>query len=181
VAVSDSGGTLYSEKGLDPLPLLALKAKGQSVVAAVDASSKVLPSDAVLETECDLLVPAALDNVITSNNADKVLAKIILELANNPTTPEAEEFLIKKGVDVLPDVLVNAGGVVVSYFEWVQNREQYYWEESLVRERLERIMCEAFHEVYDMKKDDISFREASYEIALQRITQAMHLRGRFNS
>ncbi len=181
LAVSDSGGTLYSDKGLDPIPLLALKAKGKSVIEGVDVNSKVMDRDAVLAVACDLLVPASLDNVITSNNVSQITAKTVLELANNPTTPEAEEYLLSQGVDVLPDVLVNAGGVVVSYFEWVQNREQYYWEESLVRERLERIMSEAFHQVYDLKKEGTSYRDSAYEIALTRIAEAMRLRGRFNS
>ena len=181
IAVSDSSGTIYKESGLDPIPLLQLKAEGKSVIDLKDNEAKVLLSGAVLELECDLLVPAALDNVITDKNVEKVKAKIILELANNPTTPEAEKFLINNGVDVLPDVLVNAGGVIVSYFEWVQNREQYYWEESLVFERLERLICVAFRDVHQQKANHNSYREAAYEIGVKRIAKAMRLRGRFNS
>jgi glutamate dehydrogenase/leucine dehydrogenase len=177
VAVSDSKGTLIKESGLDPQQILENKGKGGSVVDTVPEGYHVGAADDVLFVACDVLVPAALDNVVTEQNVSRIKAKVILELANNPVTPEAETVLTGQGVDVLPDVLVNAGGVVVSYFEWVQNREQYYWEESLVKERLKEIMCKAFHAVYEHKGAG-TYRESAYAIAVGRIIEAMRLRGR---
>jgi glutamate dehydrogenase/leucine dehydrogenase len=178
VAASDSKGTIISEKGLDPITLLAIKERGEGVVEAADATTKTGASDDVLFVPCDVLIPAALDNVITKDNAENVAAQIVLELANNPTTPEAETALVAKGVDVLPDVLVNAGGVVVSYFEWVQNREQFYWEETLVFDRLKQIMAKSFHDVHERKQTGKTYREAAYSIGTGRIIEAMRARGR---
>lgn len=133
--------------------------------------------NAVLYTEVDILIPAALDNVITIQNVADIKAKAIFELANNPTTREAEESLTERGVDVVPDVLVNAGGVVVSYFEWVQNRQQWYWDEVTVKDRLQNIMLSAFQEIYKQKDSRFSYRTVSYKIGVSRILEAMRLRG----
>lgn len=182
VAVSDSKGTLSSESGLDPMPILALKADGKSVIDYTDENISLVVSDPddVLTFDCDVLIPAALDNVITEKNVAEIKAKVILELANNPTTPEAEVSLQARKIDVLPDVLVNAGGVIVSYFEWVQNRQQFYWEETTVHERLKTIIAKAFHDINEVKTDFETFRLVAYKIAIKRIKLAMSLRGRFN-
>ena len=135
----------------------------------------------MLYTEVDVLIPAALDNVITVNNVAEIQAKAIFELANNPTSIEAEKILTERGVDVIPDVLVNAGGVVVSYFEWVQNRQQWYWDEVTVKERLEKIMFNAFQEKYKQKDSRFSYRTVAYKIGVGRILEAMRLRGQLKT
>jgi glutamate dehydrogenase/leucine dehydrogenase len=177
VAVSDSKGTISKSSGLDPQQILESKGHRGSVVDTVPEGHSTGGTDDILFTPCDVLIPAALDNVVTEHNVRDVKARMILELANNPVSPEAEAVLVEQGIDVLPDVLVNAGGVVVSYFEWVQNREQYYWEESLVKERLKEIMSRAFHAVYEHKGTG-TYRESAYAIAVGRIVEAMRLRGR---
>jgi glutamate dehydrogenase len=180
VAASDSAGTIASPNGFDPLPLMELKAAGKSLTDTTEEGVAKSGPDDVLYADCDVLLPAALDNVITAANVDQVKATIILELANNPTTPEAEAVLEERGVDVLPDVLVNAGGVIVSYFEWVQNREQFYWEEGEVNARLETKMAAAFHNVHEHRGAGMTYRESAYRIALTRIAEAMRLRGRLH-
>lgn len=185
VAVSDSSGTIVCDKGLDPIPLLELKKNGKAVVDYAKGKSEIsIPDttkeDPVLTVDCDVLIPAALDNVINTENVHKIKAKIILELANNPTTPEAEEILQQNGVDILPDVLVNAGGVIVSYFEWVQNRQQFYWEANEVFEKLRTIISASFHQLQEMKLDSETYRKTAYKVAVKKITEAMRDRGRFN-
>ena len=191
VALSDSRGTLYREAGLDPYAIEEAKNKGGQVTSlycegsvcdaealAKDGAEVFLP-EAVLTVPCDILVPAALDNVITQENANEVKAKIVLELANNPITPEADVALYARGVTVIPDVLANAGGVSVSYFEWVQNRSGYYSDEAEVESKLRKIMEEAFAGVYEKAlQRKISLRQAAYEIGISRIAEAMRLRGR---
>ncbi len=183
-AVSDSSATLINPNGLDPAEILEAKNLGKSLLeyggdkTNSDIGLQVVSdSSAVLYTEVDILIPAALDNVITSANADKVKATAIFELANNPTSAEAEKTLIEKGVDIIPDVLVNAGGVVVSYFEWVQNRQQWYWDELTVKERLQEIMLKAFQEIYKQKEARYSYRATAYKIGVGRILEASRLRG----
>jgi glutamate dehydrogenase/leucine dehydrogenase len=122
-------------------------------------------------------VPAALDNVITSDNVNKIKAKVVLELANNPVTPEADMKLFENKIDVLPDVLVNSGGVIVSYFEWVQNKQQWYWDIETVNSRLEEKIVKAFNDVYDRKNDNNNYREAAYLLGVDRIAEATLLRG----
>ncbi len=181
VAASDSKGSIMNASGIDPTVLEEIKTQGKSVVdynIENDTSFKFgLPND-VLFVECDVLIPAALDNVITVDNLAKVTARTILELANNPVTKEAEEKLHEQGVDILPDVLVNAGGVVVSYFEWVQNRQQWYWDEQTVKERLHAKMVSAFDQVHNKKQATMTYREAAYQLGIQRIASAVKLRGR---
>ena len=180
IAISDSSGAIYDEKGLDVDKLAKLKKESVSFAnIALGKKQKLISNDEFLKLPVQILVPAALENVINESNAGEVKAKAILELANGPMTPEAEEIILNKKVDVLPDVLCNAGGVTVSYFEWVQNLSGYYWEKDEVNKKLKRIMDKAFNKIYEMKKSkNISFRQAAYALAVKRIIDAMMLRGR---
>ncbi len=181
VAVSDSQGTLYAEGGLDPYQVEAVKQESGSVIAAADATQVALPADAIFTVPSDIIVPAALDNAITEATAATITATIIVELANNPVTPSADQILYSRGVTIIPDVLANAGGVTVSYFEWVQNRAQYYWTEREVAEKLERLMTSAFTDVANLAEaKHLSLREAAYYLGVERIVEAMRLRGRFS-
>lgn len=180
VAASDSSGSIVNPSGIDPALLEEVKLMGKSVIdyVSVDGSTcEIASSSDVLFVECDLLIPAALDNVITVENFERIKTKAILELANNPVTKEAEEKLTTQGVDILPDVLVNAGGVVVSYFEWVQNRQQWYWDEQTVKERLHQKMVTAFDQMYEKKKATMTYREAAYQLGVERVAVAVKLRG----
>jgi len=179
VSISDSKGTISCAEGIDPVELEEFKnaARGNSVIDfKKEGNFETGESDVVLFADCDLLIPAALDNVITAENVSQIKAKTILELANNPTTPEAEESLTKNGVDILPDVLVNAGGVAVSYFEWVQNRQQWYWTEEVVAERLKAKMISAFKCVNVKKTAENSYRQAAYIVGVERLATAISLR-----
>jgi glutamate dehydrogenase/leucine dehydrogenase len=177
VAVSDSKGGIYSDRGINPKEVFEHKQKTGSVVGF--RGMKKVSNEELLELKCDVLVPAAMENQITSENADKIKAKVVLELANGPTTVEADEILHKKGIILLPDILANSGGVTVSYFEWVQNRYGHYWDEAKVNERLEKIMVQAFNEVYDAgKRLKIDLRTAAQALAVEKILKAEKLRGR---
>ncbi|OIP78426.1 MAG: hypothetical protein AUK16_00205 [Parcubacteria group bacterium CG2_30_44_11] len=178
VAVSDTQGTLYGEVGLDPQQIESIKNETGSVVAAVGEGSEVLPLDAIFGVPCDILIPAALDNAIDEVEAAVIQASVILELANNPITPKADSALFLRDVTVIPDVLANAGGVTVSYFEWVQNRQQYYWSEAEVFAKLKPIMVAAYRAVQSTAtSQSISLREAAYVEGIGRIAEAMRLRG----
>ncbi len=178
IAVSDSKGGIYDESGLDPEEVNKIKSQKSSVVDFSKPGLKKISNNEILELECDVLIPSALDNVIAKDNADKIKAKIVLELANGPTTPEADEILFKKGIIVLPDVLANAGGVTVSYFEWVQNNAGYYWSEKEVFEKLQAVMAGAFADVWNLAKEkNISLRESAFALAVKRLAKAMELRG----
>ena len=133
----------------------------------------------MLQLECDFLLPCALENQITSNNADKLKCKFIVEGANGPTTPEADRILFKKGIEVIPDILANAGGVTCSYFEWVQDLSALRWSLERVNEELEKIMLNAFDQVHEMKEKEkkISYRLAAYLIAIHRVATAVKYRG----
>lgn len=175
IAVSDSKGGIYDKNGFDVPKLIEHKNKKDIVQGF---GCKNISNEELLTIECDVLVPAALENQITKDNADKVKAKIVLELANGPTTLEADKILDNKGIVVVPDVLANAGGVTVSYFEWVQNNMGYYWEEKDILEKLDKIMANAFKEVHGIVKElDTSYRNAAYVLALKKIFQAERLRG----
>ncbi|NPV50312.1 MAG: Glu/Leu/Phe/Val dehydrogenase [Candidatus Methanofastidiosum sp.] len=176
IAVSDSQGGIYNEAGLDPYKVLEHKEKTGSVVDFPGA--KNITNEELLFLKCDILCPSALENQITAKNADKIQAKMVAELANGPVTPEADEILIKKGVYQLPDFLCNAGGVTVSYFEWVQNLMNYYWSADEVYEKLDKKMTKAFWDVIAAKeKYNIDMRTASYAVAIQRVVDAMKARG----
>jgi len=176
VAVSDSKGGIINKNGLDPDAIRDHKARTGSVVGF--AGAKPISNEDLLELEVDVLLPAGLENVITDRNAAKIKAKILGELANGPTTPDADDTLYKKGVQVLPDFLCNAGGVTVSYFEMVQNAYMYYWEESMVHECLDKKMTVAYHLVLNTAKEyNINMRQAAYVVAVSRVLEAMKLRG----
>jgi len=176
VAVSDTKGGIYNADGLDPNAVLKHKAETSSVVGYPGAKS--ITNEDVLELDVDVLLPSALENVITGANAGKVKAKIVGELANGPTLPEADDILYKNGVFVIPDFLCNAGGVTVSYFEWVQNVTADYWELDHVHARLDKKMTVAFHEVLKTSLEyKVNMREAAYIVAVARVAEVMKLRG----
>ncbi|MBW6518300.1 MAG: Glu/Leu/Phe/Val dehydrogenase [ANME-2 cluster archaeon] len=177
VAVSDSRGGIVNMAGLDGEKVSEHKAKTGSVVGF--PGSKPLSNEDLLELNVDILIPAALENVITDANAGNLKAKIMCELANGPTTPEADDILYKNNVHVIPDFLANAGGVTVSYFEMVQNFYMYYWDEELVYERLDKKMTSAYHATLQAsKKYKVNMRKAAYVVAVERVVAAMRLRGR---
>jgi glutamate dehydrogenase/leucine dehydrogenase len=177
VAVSDSAAGVYNADGMNPMALTEHKTKTKSVKGFPGA--KAVSTVDPITVDCDIFIPAALETQITEKNADKVKAKLVVELANGPTTPEADKILHEKGIFVAPDVLANAGGVTVSYFEWVQNRMGYYWSEEEVDEKLKRVMGEAFKDVYQSYKQyKIEMRTAAYVTAVQRIVDAMRALGR---
>lgn len=176
VAVSDSRGGIYNPKGLDPHEILPHKEKTGSVTGL--KGSRDITNEDLLEMDVDILVPSAIENVITGENARYVKAKVVVEGANGPTTPEADRILERNGILVVPDVLANAGGVVVSYFEWCQNLRNYYWELDKVQERLKAIMVRAFWEVEKaMEKHGVNMRTAAYLLAVEKVANAMKLRG----
>lgn len=176
VAISDTKGGIYLESGIDYEKLLAHKQKTGSVVGF--PGSKSITNEELLELDVDVLIPAAIENQLTESNADKVKAKIILELANGPTTPGADEIFYKKGITVLPDFLSNSGGVTVSYFEWTQNVSGYYWDIDEVYSRLDKKLTAATKEVLDTsEKLKIDPRTAAYTISIKRVADAMKARG----
>ncbi len=176
IAVSDSKGGILSPEGLDPKAVQAHKDKSRSVVNF--PGSKNITNEGLLELDVTVLIPAALENQITAENAGRVKAKISAELANGPTTPEADEILYRNGVYVIPDFLCNAGGVTVSYFEGVQNAYNYYWDLGEVHEKLDKKMTVAFHAVHEMaQKKKIHNRLAAYLVAVERVAEAIKLRG----
>ncbi|MFC1899676.1 Glu/Leu/Phe/Val dehydrogenase [Chloroflexota bacterium] len=176
VAVSDSKGGIMNEAGLDPNKVAQHKAKTGSVVNLTGA--KTISNEEVLELGVDILIPAALENTITDKNASNIKAKILAELANGPTTPEADDILYKNGVHVIPDFLCNAGGVTVSYFEMVQNFYMYSWEETEVRERLDKKMTTAYLATVNTSKQyKVNMRQAAYILAVGRVAEAMKIRG----
>jgi len=176
VAVSDTKGGVYAEQGLDPEAAVKYKMDTGSVVNFPGA--RPISNEELLELPVDVLAPSALEEVITGENAPNIRARIIAELANGPTTPEADEILYNKGVFVIPDFLCNAGGVTVSYFEWVQNITNYYWEEEEVHARLDKKMTKAFHDVLAVSlREEVDMRTAAYMVAVQRVADAMRARG----
>jgi len=176
VAVSDSKGGIYKADGLDYKEVMAHKEKTGSVIGL--PGSKFITNEELLELDVTVLIPSALENVITEANAGRVKAKLSVELANGPTTPEADKILYKNGVYVIPDFLCNAGGVTVSYFEMVQNAYGYYWEVDLVHERLDKKMTAAFHAVHTAAQEHkVNNRVAAYLVAVSRVAEAVRLRG----
>jgi glutamate dehydrogenase (NADP+) len=179
VAVSDSGGAVRSQDGLDLDRLLAAKAAGRSVATTAGQGGHFpLDADRLVGIECDLLVPAAMESMIDRHNADTVRARLVLELANGPVTPEADTILARNGIVVLPDILANAGGVTVSYFEWVQNRQGYYWTRDEVHARLREIMQREGGAVWALAQERrVSCRTAAYVHALARLAAAIEAHG----
>ncbi len=176
VAVSDTKGGVYSEEGIDAEEIIKHKLATGSV--ANFPNTRPISNEDILELAVDVLAPAALENVITPDNAENIKAKIICELANGPTTPDADEILYKNGVFVIPDFLANAGGVTVSYFEWVQNRTGFYWELEEIHKRLEERMTREFHNLRNIARDKgIDMRTAAYVHALGRINDALSAQG----
>jgi glutamate dehydrogenase (NAD(P)+) len=176
IAVSDSSGGIQNAAGLDLAAVDAHKKKTGSVVGFAGATA--VSNQAILEIPCDVLIPAALENQITAENAAKIKTKIVAEAANGPTTPEADEVLFANGAMVIPDILCNAGGVTVSYFEWVQDLNRDFWEEEEVNLRLEKKMVRAFNEVYDMAQAQKShLRTGAYLLSVKRVADAMSVRG----
>jgi glutamate dehydrogenase len=176
VAISDSKGGLYRSDGLDIPKMFQFIEAGNRVSSYPEADH--IGSKEVLEIPCDVVVPAALENQITAEVARNIQAKIVAEAANGPTTREADTVLYDKGVLVIPDILCNAGGVTVSYFEWVQNNMGYYWEEEEVNAKLEKKMVRAFEDVYRMYElHDVHMRTAAYMVSVGRIAEALSARG----
>jgi glutamate dehydrogenase (NAD(P)+) len=176
IAISDSTSGLHNPNGIDVQAAIAHKRETGSLAGFRGADP--ISNEDLLLLECDVLAPCALEQVITAENADKVRAKIIVEGANGPVTPAADEILDEKGVLVLPDILANAGGVVVSYFEWVQGLQEYFWKEAEVNAKLNDIVTRAFNETWaTMEGRDISMRMAAYGLAVQRVAEATVTRG----
>jgi len=172
VAVSDSKGGIYNPEGLDPKQVNTYKNENGSFAGYENCRS--ITNMEILELPCDILVPAALENQITNANVAKVKAKIIAEGANGPTTPRADEVLFKNGVFMIPDILANSGGVIVSYFEQVQNQMNYYWTEEEVRQKLQNTIVTAFNGVLAIAEEQkINMRVAAYMKALKRVADAM--------
>ncbi len=176
IAISGVDGGIYNPNGIDVDALYEYQIQSGGVsgfAGGDDMSNKDL-----LELECDVLIPAAIDNVINADNAANIRAGLVLEAANHPTTPEADEILEERGITVLPDILVNAGGVIVSYFEWTQNIQEFRWEEQRVNTELHRIITNAYREVRERAiQEGITSRRAAFEIGIQRVARVVELRG----
>ena len=176
VAVSDSSGGILNPAGLDPAKVIAWKREHGTVVGFPGADE--VTNQEILEVPCDILVPAALENQITRQNADRIQAKVVAEAANGPTTPEADAILYDRGVFLIPDILCNAGGVTVSYFEWVQDMQSFFWTEERINESLKEIMDRAFEAVHAMSEHhEVDMRTAAYMVAVARVAEATTLRG----
>ena len=176
IAMSDSRGGIRNSGGVDPVKVMAHKQKTGTVQGYSEAEN--VTNAQLLETECEVLIPAALENQITLENASRVKTKIVAEAANGPTTPGADEVLHKNGVFLIPDILANAGGVTVSYFEWVQGLYSFFWDEGEVNRHLERKMTQAFHEVHSVATQyKVHMRTAAYILAVGRVAEATRVRG----
>ncbi len=176
VGVSDSKGGIYNPHGLSYAKLLEHKGEAGSVVGFPDSDS--VTNEELLTLECDILLPAAMGNQITAENADLVRARMIAEGANGPTTPLADEILREKGVFIIPDILANAGGVTVSYFEWVQNIQELFWTEEEVNTQLHRIMLRSFTDVFNLsRKHKVDMRTAAWVLGVGRVAEAIEVRG----
>lgn len=176
IAVSDVMGGIYNPEGLDINNLLKHTQKTGSVIKFKE--SDPISNNELLAIKCDILVPAALENTIRADNAGTIQARMVVEGANAPTTPEADAILNKRGIFVVPDILANSGGVVVSYFEWVQGLQSFFWSEQQVNQQLELVMTNAFNEVMKLSlQEKVSMREAAYMLAVKRLDSALRLRG----
>jgi len=178
VAISDSRGGVTNPRGIDPLKAMRYKERSGTVVGMPGTTR--ISNDDLLTMKCDILIPAALENVITLNNVEQIKAKMIAEAANGPTTPHADEVLARRGITLLPDILTNAGGVTVSYFEWVQDLQSFFWSEAEVNAKLESVMRRAFQEAYETtRKHRTHMRTGSYVLAVGRVAEATLARGLF--
>jgi glutamate dehydrogenase (NAD(P)+) len=178
VAVTDVNGGLHNAAGLDIPKLLEWTAEHKTVVGFPGADP--IEGEKIFSVDADILIPAALENQITAENADSIRAKLVVEGANGPTTPDAHAMLHKRGVCVVPDILANVGGVTASYFEWVQDRQGYFWRESEVNDRLEHKMVEAFNRVMQTSKThQCDLRTAAYIVAITRVAAVTKLRGMY--
>jgi glutamate dehydrogenase (NAD(P)+) len=176
VGVADATGALQAEQGIDPVELVEHVREGGEL-SEFDSAESISPGD-LLALDCDVFIPAALGGMLHEQNADSLRCRLIVEGANSPTTPAADEILSDRGVVIVPDVLANAGGVIVSYFEWVQNLQHFRWEESEVNERLGRIIRRAYDEISERaKQGDTSRRAAAYELGIERVVEAASTRG----
>lgn len=176
IAVSDEFGGIYNGNGLDPQTVSEHLYQTGKVIECPGTES--ITNAELLELDVDILIPAAIENQLTSQNAARVKAKIVAELANGPTTPEADDILNDKDIYIIPDFLCNAGGVIVSYFEMVQNAYQFYWDEHLVRQRLDQKITTAFHAIHNMAlAKEVDTRVAAYVVAVNRVAEAVRLRG----
>jgi glutamate dehydrogenase/leucine dehydrogenase len=176
IAVSDSRGAIYNADGLH-VPKLMVHKERTGSVAGFAGAEPITPEE-LLSLECDILIPAALENVVTGQNAPSVRARVVAEAANGPLTPDADRILNDKGTFVIPDILCNAGGVTVSYFEWVQNEQHLRWDVNEVNNRLEVVMKRSFNEVLDIQAErKITMRAAANIVAIRRVVEATKLRG----
>ncbi|KGX93820.1 glutamate dehydrogenase [Pontibacillus halophilus JSM 076056 = DSM 19796] len=176
VAVADVNGMLYDEEGIDVLELCEYVEENGSIEGFQNQELK--PSDGIFETDCDIFIPAALENVITSETAPKLKASIVAEAANGPTTGDGDHILKERDIFVIPDILCNSGGVMVSAFEWMQNDSHDHWEKDFVVQRLDKDLSEAFREVYKISQEkNIAMRKAAYQVAVNRLSDAMYERG----
>ncbi|MFN7874335.1 MAG: Glu/Leu/Phe/Val family dehydrogenase [Pirellula sp.] len=180
IAIGDLSGTYYNPKGLNIAEMFSYAIKNGNQLNGYSGADKI-PSEAILELDVDLLIPAALGDVITKENASRVKAKTIIEAANGPVDPEADDILDAKKILILPDILANAGGVTVSYFEWVQNRQHYRWGLDRVRQELDRTMSDAFENVWQFSSNnDVSLRTAAFMLAISRVQHATELAGKYS-
>jgi glutamate dehydrogenase (NAD(P)+) len=176
IGVSGVQGGVYNSNGLDIAALL--EHHSESGMVPGFAGGEDLTNAELLELECEVLVPAAIGNVVTAENAPKLRTKLVVEAANHPLTPEADDILAERGIRVMPDILVNAGGVIVSYFEWTQNLQEFRWEESRVNEELIKILARAYGEVREKAQTEgITHRQAAFHIGVERVARAVELRG----
>ncbi|MFX1235841.1 MAG: Glu/Leu/Phe/Val dehydrogenase [Promethearchaeota archaeon] len=180
VAISDISGALYAEEGLDIKELVKWRDSHYFLKDYTKRNYKFLRNDKLLTIKCDILIPAAIENQINSSNVEEINCKIILEGANGPTTPKADEILNKKGIIVVPDILANSGGVCVSYFEYIQDIHSYFWKLDRINQELKNILVSTFENVYSLSKEkNVSLRTAAYMIAISRLAKAIELRGIF--
>jgi len=178
-SISDVNGGIYSSKGLNITDLKKYLISNQSVVGF--PGSEAVTNEEILELECDFLIPAAIDRVIDNSNAEMIKAKVIVEAANHPITPEADSLLNSKGVKIIPDILANSGGVIVSYFEWTQNLYQHQWPADRVTQELHRIILDGYNAVEKLARSEgLTYRKAAYIIGVKKVVEASELRGFFN-
>jgi glutamate dehydrogenase (NAD(P)+) len=176
VGISDISGGYVNPSGIDVTSAIAYAQEHHSLEGY--RGGERVTNEALLETECELLVPAALEKVLTAENAERIHARLIVEGANGPTTPEADHIFQRKGTVVVPDIIGNAGGVIVSYFEWVQDRQGYFWKESEVNERLEELLLTNFRKVREVAHArKIPYRTAAYIVAIDRVIRSWKMRG----